>query len=40
MLKVAFFHPSKTKEASKDRVIEFKFNMNYFSVRNKVDLFK
>ena len=40
MLKVAVIQPSKAKDASKDRVTEFKFNMNQFSVSDKVDLFK
>jgi len=40
MLKVVVIHPSKAKDASKDRVTQFKFNMNQFSVSDKVDLFK
>lgn len=40
MLKVTTIHPSKGKDASEDRVSKFKFNMNRFSVSDKVYLFK
>ena len=40
MLKVAIIHPSKAKSTSEDKVTEIKFNMNQFSISDKVDLFK
>ena len=40
MLNVVVIYPSKAKDASEGKVIEFKFNMNQFSVSDKVDLFK
>ena len=40
MLKFAVIQPSKAKDASRDKVMEFKFNMNQFSISDKVDLFK
>ena len=40
MLKVAIIQPSKAKNVSKEKVTEIKFNMNQFSISDKVDLFK
>ena len=40
MLKVEVIQPSKAKDVSEVRVTEFKFNMNQFSVSDKVYLFK
>ena len=40
MLRVAVIQPSNAKVPSEDKVIEFKFNMNQFSISDKVDLFK
>ena len=40
MLKVAIIQPSKAKNTSEDKVTEIKFNMNQFSISDKVDMFK
>ena len=40
MLKVDIIQPLKAKGTSEDKVIKIKFNMNQFSISDKVDLFK
>ena len=40
ILKVAIIQPSKAKNTLEDKVTEIKFNMNQFSIGDKVDLFK
>ena len=40
MLKVAIIQPSKDKNNSEDKVTEIKFNMNQFSISDKVDMFE
>ena len=39
ILKVVVIHPSKAKDVSEEKVIELKFNMNQFSVSDKVDFY-
>ena len=40
ILKIAVIQPSKAKDVSEDKVIELKFNMNQFSVVDKVAFLK
>ena len=40
LMNIVVIQPPKAGDASSERVTEFKFNMNHFSVVDKVDIFK
>ena len=40
MMKIVVIQPTTIGDAQRKKIIEFKFNMNQFSVVNKVDFFK